>query len=415
MGHPPSDERLEFTNLEISCGNGMFWHICKHCDRAYEASKQPTGTYALSEPKKMKGRIETFKSHLKHCPHFIAYVKARANANPLPGDDSARSTSNGSRFHADDVLSQVNPKRQKRIDEYFVGISEEEERNQLNRHLLEFQADSNLPENVVVCYLDIFAGFSERLHGTENLIREVEKRWRQCEQPLMLLALFLHPGHREAAEKLLNQSPLTTTGSLCRIGLYYFRRFNRKSEDRLYEDLHNWIKGEDDTILPFAGFSSLHNYWDCMQSDMPDSKLPVLAITILSIAVNTATCERYFSELALIHTAKRNRMSPEKAQKLALVRKRVRESNACGDRSKSSHLRRLTDPKERTRLRDRDDRFECNTNEEEEEETFVGPDGAFEYWRMVLCELEGDDDPPVALNNNDTYDTSTSQARRLAQ
>ncbi|KAE9094403.1 hypothetical protein PF010_g17114 [Phytophthora fragariae] len=149
MGHPPSDERLEFTNLVISCGNGRFWHICKHCDRAYEVSKQPTGTYALSEPKKMKGRIETFKSHLKHCPHFIAFVKARANANPLPGDDSARSTSNGSRFHADDVLSQVNPKRQKRIDEYFVGISEEEERNQLNRHLLEFQADSNLPESYV--------------------------------------------------------------------------------------------------------------------------------------------------------------------------------------------------------------------------------------------------------------------------
>ncbi|KAE8988110.1 hypothetical protein PR001_g22136 [Phytophthora rubi] len=147
MGHPPSDERLEFTNLEVSCGNGRFWHICKHCDRAYEASKQPTGTYALSEPKKMKGRIEAFKSHVKHCPHFIAYIKARANANPLPGDDSARSTSNGSRFHADDVLSQVNPKRQKIIDEYFVGISEEEERNQLNRHLLEFH--SNLPESYV--------------------------------------------------------------------------------------------------------------------------------------------------------------------------------------------------------------------------------------------------------------------------
>ncbi|KAE8977836.1 hypothetical protein PR001_g25018 [Phytophthora rubi] len=368
MGHPPSDERLEFTNLEISCGNGMFWHICKHCDRAYEASKQPTGTYALSEPKKMKGRIETFKSHLKHCPHFIAYVKAHANANPLPGDDSARSTSNGSRFHADDVLSQVNPKRQKRIDEYFVGISEEEERNQLNRHLLEFQADSNLPES----YVEL---------KTLSRLLEFAQKMKAAVLPL---------------------PPRKT-------------RFNRKSEDRLYEDLHNWIKGEDDTILPFAGFSSLHNYWDCMQSDMPDSKLPVLAITILSIAVNTATCERYFSELALIHTAKRNRMSPEKAQKLALVRKRVRESNACGDRSKSSHLRRLTDPKERTRLRDRDDRFECNTNEEEEEETFVGPDGAFEYWRMVLCELEGDDDPPVALNNNDTYDTSTSQARRLAQ
>jgi hypothetical protein len=41
------------------------------------------------------------------------------------------------------------------------------------------------------------------------------------------------------------------------------------------------------------------------------SKLPELALTILSIAVNTATCERLFSELALILTPRRNRMSIE--------------------------------------------------------------------------------------------------------
>lgn len=197
-----------------------------------------------------------------------------------------------------------------------------------------------------------------------------------------------------------------------------FGAFNDKNDNRLYEDLHNWIRGEDKTILPLAGVSPFHNYWDCMQSDMPNNKLPVIFITIFSIAVNKATCERYFSELALFHTATRNRMSLEKARKLALVHKRVRGSEVSGVKSMFSQLQRLSYSKKRTRLRDRDNRFECNQNEEEEEGIFVGSDGAFEYWRMVICfnatggtsspsssqrarqELEGGDDIPVALNSN---------------
>ncbi|KAF4133381.1 hAT family C-terminal dimerization region [Phytophthora infestans] len=251
--------------------------------------------------------------------------------------------------------------------------------------------------DVVVCYLDIYAGLVKHRYGSQNLIREVEKRWHQCEQPLMILALVLHPAHKQAGKKLLDKTPLTSVGSLCRVGVYYFRRFNLgKDTSRLYEDLHKWIVDEEDTLLSLAEFSSIHSYWKCMRSEMPGSKLPDLAIGILSIAVNTATCERYFSELALIHTAKRNKMSPEKARKLALVRKKVREFDAERDASQSNKATRLIDPTERTRLRDRDDRFECCEPEEDAGvESVVGPDTAFEYWRSVLCELEGDDDPPI--------------------
>ncbi|KUG01700.1 hypothetical protein AM587_10006058 [Phytophthora nicotianae] len=133
---------------------------------------------------------------------------------------------------------------------------------------------------------------------------------------------------------------------------------------------------------------------------MPKSKLLAFALALLSIAVNTPTWERYFNELALIHIAKRNRMSPEKARKVALVRKQVREFDAEVGPSKVANTTRLIDPTERTRLRDRDDVFECNETEDDiEEESVVGPDTAFEYWQSVLCELEGDDDAPVSLGN----------------
>ncbi|KAE9262837.1 hypothetical protein PR003_g33389 [Phytophthora rubi] len=102
---------------------------------------------------------------------------------------------------------------------------------------LKLQRDENTMADVVVCHLDIFAGFSKRPYAGNNLVREVEKRWRQCEQPLMLLALFLHPAHKEAGKKLLNKTALTSVGSLCRIGVYYFRRF------KLGEDMKICIAG----------------------------------------------------------------------------------------------------------------------------------------------------------------------------
>ncbi|KAF4044508.1 hypothetical protein GN244_ATG03217 [Phytophthora infestans] len=45
----------------------------------------------------------------------------------------------------------------------------------------------------------------------------------------------------------------------------------------------------------------------------------------MSIAVNTATCERLFSELGAIHTAKRNRMDALKALDFQIIAQHVRQ------------------------------------------------------------------------------------------
>jgi hypothetical protein len=52
-----------------------------------------------------------------------------------------------------------------------------------------------------------------------------------------------------------------------------------------------------------------------------------LALVILSIVTNTATCERLFSELAQIHTARHNRLKPDKVKKLSIVYQAVRKKN----------------------------------------------------------------------------------------
>jgi hypothetical protein len=145
MGHL-SSQRRTLGLVAGMAGSG----ISATTDRVYKNSEQLDETYAMSKPKQIKGRIETFKSHLKHCSHFKTYVKACASAKALPGAVSEISASSSPWFHDDGVLLHLNPKRQKRIDEYFMGISEEEERNQLNRNLLDFQANGNLLDSFIV-------------------------------------------------------------------------------------------------------------------------------------------------------------------------------------------------------------------------------------------------------------------------
>ncbi len=70
------------------------------------------------------------------------------------------------------------------------------------------------------------------------------------------------------------------------------------------------------------------HFWDFVKFAFKDSRLARLALIILSIVTNTTTCERLFSELAQIHTARRNRLKPNKVKKLSIVHQAVCKKNA---------------------------------------------------------------------------------------
>ncbi|KAG2971253.1 hypothetical protein PC119_g23432 [Phytophthora cactorum] len=114
-----------------------------------------------------------------------------------------------------------------------------------------------------------------------------------------------------------------------------------------------WIDGTY-TSSSTTDFSTelVVKYWEYEKKTKPDSKLPVLVLTILSIAVNTATCERLFSELALIYTPKRNRLGTGKAMKLQILRQHVRAKNRSKKvlPSSSNKLLRTIDARERPRI-----------------------------------------------------------------
>ncbi len=73
------------------------------------------------------------------------------------------------------------------------------------------QRDQITMADVVMNYGAIFLAF---YNHPENalLVPCIENRWHDCEQPLFILALFLHPRHRSTFNKIIDKTPLTSLG-----------------------------------------------------------------------------------------------------------------------------------------------------------------------------------------------------------
>ncbi|POM79006.1 Hypothetical protein PHPALM_3395 [Phytophthora palmivora] len=118
----------------------------------------------------------------------------------------------------------------------------------------------------------------------------------------------------------------------------------------------NFVVAAVGTIRPLSPTNYSFNgnavqFWSFAGAIRHDSKLPNLASVILSIAVNTATYERYFSELAAIYTARKNRMDPDKTRKFSLIRQSIRLlDETAGGTKDNVEIRRIVVAGERKRV-----------------------------------------------------------------
>lgn len=257
------------------------------------------------------------------------------------------------------------------------------------------QCDENSLADVVTCYRLIYAGFASHPH-IFDLEPLIEHRWRQCEQPLMLLALFLHPMHVLLAKALVeDEDSALKFERLCEYGVYYYRRFLSEDTDGLRGDMLSWYKREFIRTKLSDVNNDVAMFWDFARTARPGSKLPKLATTVLSICVNTATCERYFSELAAIHTAKRNRLDPDNAHKYSLIRRRMRETYTEESGTVTPKVKKVVNPHERTMISDPTPAF--GTSEDDMDVAQVASEqpreDTLDYWQAVLDVLSSDADP----------------------
>jgi hypothetical protein len=186
--------------------------------------------------------------------------------------------------------------------------------------------------DVVISYGQVYLGFKESRRYWKTLVPCVEKCWRECEQPLSLLAYALHPQYATHVRALIEYD-IPTKSILAQFVIYYYRRFISRSGYEQHEFV-KWVEGSL-TYVGYAEFVSysepLGTFWNHMRGERVATKLPDLALAVLSIAVNTAPYERLFSEFGLIQTAIRNRVGMEKVRQIAQLRNAIRARRRARD------------------------------------------------------------------------------------
>uniref|UniRef100_K3WYD2 HAT C-terminal dimerisation domain-containing protein n=1 Tax=Globisporangium ultimum (strain ATCC 200006 / CBS 805.95 / DAOM BR144) TaxID=431595 RepID=K3WYD2_GLOUD len=222
-----------------------------------------------------------------------------------------------------------------------------------------------------------------------------------------MLGYFLPPRYVDKARQL----PIASISSPSRIShfaVYYYRRFIGPDFGHLRDSVSMWLTGRYTYTTPDEFSDPVAGFWRQMQQDRPSCKLPRLAFTVLSIAVNTATCERLFSELALIHTAIRNRMTSNKAKQIQAVRQQSRE--ATGRPEVQQHVKRIISPVDREERESRDHQHVTSDYEwEEDEDTSESVSPPAQAWVQEWAQ----DDAPAEVSDSAPAESKDSPQNEM--
>ncbi|POM78766.1 Hypothetical protein PHPALM_3669 [Phytophthora palmivora] len=296
-GRPPSSLSTNFFRLNEKCNKTMWWTVCKYCYAAHVNDKQ-TISFPVNDD--FPG-LETIV--VLGVTRLVSGSVYRLQNLPQLKPECVG-------------VFYWSTKRRRCIladSEFWVLLTSAE---RIVRPLcaasFRLQRDENTVADVVISFAA--TEFSNALADC------VEARWNACEQPLFILGYYLHPNFVAEAREL-PLTVLTDLDDVCQLAQYYYRRFIGTDDSGLRGDMFAWIEGTFTTSRP-SDFNTdvVLKFWEYEKKAKPNSKLPALALTVLAIAVNTATCERLFSELALIHTPKRNKMTVEKPMKHQIMR-----------------------------------------------------------------------------------------------
>ncbi|KAI9913838.1 hypothetical protein PsorP6_005878 [Peronosclerospora sorghi] len=207
----------------------------------------------------------------------------------------------------------------------------------------------------------IFQGF--KLTDDQDLVDSVELCRDACEQPLYLLAYFLHPHFLLEAKNLPN-TEFTSPHFLSDVAIFYYKRLIDEVYGLLRSQFFRWLQVTLISVAP-DDFPTYHDYWEFLKAH-PEGKynsIATLALVILSISINSATCERLFREWGHIHTARRNRMNSQTTKNLGVVcaaargkdRKEIIASRTGFQKkdmtTREQYISRIVDPSERERSR----------------------------------------------------------------
>ena len=148
--------------------------------------------------------------------------------------------------------------------------------------------------------------FHSDINFGQNMIARLEKRWKQWEQPILLLSFLLHPNYRNVYFNSAVQPKISTTINSWLI-YYYEAWFGIKPTNILLEYSRYMLKVQEFQIQFWDQFqNNILSYWLFINND--GGELSKVACQIYAISVNSASLERLFSSMKNIQTPIRNRL-----------------------------------------------------------------------------------------------------------
>ncbi|KAF8188283.1 ribonuclease H-like domain-containing protein [Mycena galopus ATCC 62051] len=199
------------------------------------------------------------------------------------------------------------------------------------------QKDSTRADQVLLTLAGLYLHFVNHPEPelSKGLVARIEKRWKDCDQPLYLVGLLLHPFEGASAfGPRANLDPFRIVALVVEV----YIRVNsfpgntdtpaqRQVKERTvskstFEYLsstggfQNWADARDEYEQlmgrdPIAVWTAL--------SGGPDGELANFALTILRVVVNQAGCERLFSHVKETESPRRSRLALCKMEKIAKV------------------------------------------------------------------------------------------------
>ncbi|KAJ3734617.1 ribonuclease H-like domain-containing protein [Lentinula guzmanii] len=267
------------------------------------------------------------------------------------------------------------------------------------------QKDSTRADQVLLSIAGIYLHFADHPERelSSNMVKRIEKRWKDCDQPLFITALILNP-----FEGLSAFGPRADLNGfkISNLIVRLYRRLKShpgnddsqaaqtEKERQLSKAVLHYLSGTGsfaDWKAERADFEETMGQdpitvWKAYEGVAEIKELVELALLILKIVVNQAGCERLFSLLGIIQTARRNRMKNTKLKKVAkvsirsdnfalgLVKERTKRENHKSD---EAHSKLLAVPRYANLLEDMDD--------EDETERGRGLISTPEGWRTVMA------------------------------
>jgi hypothetical protein len=213
------------------------------------------------------------------------------------------STCNGNRKLPDDIADTINN------SEFWATLFR-------LQHLLyplcgflnKLQKDTARLFEVIHCFASTIKIFEEHqdVNFGMRMVERLETRWKEWEQPLLILSIVLHPQYKMEKFRATNNN-LTWTHIGKWLKYYYQAFFNSRPSSIVAEMIlykHSDDPYDLETFLQFKG--NLVNYWDSTAGIGPE--LAKVAMHIHSICVNSASVERLWSSMGFLHTNRRNRL-----------------------------------------------------------------------------------------------------------